>query len=65
MRKRFSTNDTVRVGSSVRIPVRYRGRTATVVGRKGKGTGLRYLVSFGTRRAEPLAVAPSQLTFIG
>ena len=60
--KRFSNNDTVQVGRSKRIPLRYQGRLGRVVGRKGSGTGTRYLVDFGARRVMPLPVAPSQLT---
>ena len=60
--KRFKIDTFVQVGHSNRIPVRYQGRTGQVVGRTGTGSGLRYLVDFGTRRVTPLAIAPSQLT---
>lgn len=61
MRKTFRTGDTVVVGKSERIPVRYQGRTATVVGREKFGKSFRYLVSFGARRLTPLPVPSTKL----
>lgn len=62
MRKTFRTGDTVKVGFGGRIPVRYQGRTATVVGREKSGRGFRYLVSFGARRLAPLSLPATKLT---
>lgn len=65
MRNSFRNGDTVKVGSDHTIPVRYQGRTATVIGRKRMGKGFRYLVDFGDRRVNPLSVLKTQLTHIG
>lgn len=62
--KSFSKGTPVKVGRATNIPVRYRGRIATVVGRQKKGTGFQYLVDFGPRRAEPLAVATRFLSSV-
>jgi hypothetical protein len=65
MRKNtFHKGDTVKVGTGASIPLRYQGRTATVVGRKRYGRGFRTFVDFGTRRATPLLVPLAQLTLV-
>ncbi len=65
MSKKFTNGDTVVVGFDVRIPVRYQGRTATVVGKQKTGKGFRYLVGFGDRRVSPLAIPATNLTLQG
>lgn len=62
MRKSFRKGDAVTVGFAKSIPVRYQGRTATVVGRTKVGRGFQYNVSFGTRRVAPLTLPATQLT---
>lgn len=61
----FRLGNTVKVGFDSEIPVRYQGRTATVVGRSRVGRGFRYSVSFGDRRVTPLSLSKTQLTLVG
>jgi hypothetical protein len=64
MKKNFRTNDRVRLSGATAIPVRYRGRLGTVVGRERVGNGFRFLVDLGTRRSTPLPVAGRFLTLV-
>ena len=61
MRSTFHNGDTVRVGTSLRIPMRYRGRTGIVVGKERLNKSTRFFVEL-PQRATPLAVTASQLT---
>lgn len=54
MTKAIRTGDRVQVGAVRNVPLRYQGRTGTVV---GFGDRNRFLVDFGARRANPLEVA--------
>jgi len=60
--KQFKKNSSVRVGAVQSVPLRYQGRTGTVVGTETVGRGFRYLIDFGGRRANPLPVASRFLT---
>lgn len=61
-RKTFRHGDLVFVGTAKSIPVRYQGRSATVVGKQKVGKSYKFLLDFGSRRATPLPVSPTQLT---
>ena len=50
------------VGKNAPVPIRYRNRTAYVIGEKKIGNRTRLLLDFGPRRANPLDVAPSHVT---
>lgn len=58
----FRNGDWVTLSHAKQIPQRYRGRTAEVVGKEKFRDSVRYLVSFGSRRVEPLPVAARFLT---
>ena len=57
---KFKTGTMVKTNAAT-VPTRYRGRKATVVGTQPSGRGHRLLLSFGARRAAPLAVPESQV----
>lgn len=62
MRKRIRQGDFVRLGFHSSIPVRYQGRTATVVDTFKSGRGTRALLDFPGRRVNPLEMPLSRLT---
>ena len=63
MKKSIHEGDFVTLSRHASIPLRYRGRTATVVDMfRSKRGGKRALVDFPGRRVNPLEIAANQLT---
>ena len=61
----FTVGTGVRVSNQNSIPVRYQGRLGFIVGNTTNTRGtLQYLVSFGARRATPLALNTRQFSVI-
>ena len=65
MSSKFADGTEVRVGNQNSIPVRYQGRTGFIAGTAVNSRGTQqYLVSFGTRRATPLALNARQFRVV-
>jgi len=61
---RIARNTTVRLGHRSNIPLRYQGRTATVLGRVKAGRGFKFELDLGTRRVNPLTLPASSFTVL-
>jgi len=65
MSKKLRSGVAVRVANQKSIPVRYQGRTAFIVDSTTSARGTQqWLVSFGARRATPLALTSRQFSVI-